>query len=118
MAATPQKANFTFIGVSGSTYNVDAYVSDVNNALVNLDGGAGASSTSPTYWIAPENCTLVDYSMVTGTADTEKVRVLVNGKSLTNILRYDTNLTTLAKRQAVSIGIKKGAQVSFIQISD
>ena len=116
--ATPKPANFTFIGQSGITYNVDAYVSDVNAALVNLDGGAGAGTGSPTYWIAPENCTLVDFSMVTGTADTEKVRILINGKPMPNVVRYDTNLTTLAKRAPLNIGIKKGAQVSFIQISD
>ena len=116
--ATPKPANFTFIGQSGITYNVDAYVSDVNAALVNLDGGAGAGTGSPTYWIAPENCTLVDFSMVTGTADTEKLRVLVNSKPLTNVIRYDTNLTTLAKRQPVNIGFAKGSQISFIQISD
>jgi hypothetical protein len=118
MAATPQYAGFTLVGQSGKTYSLDAYVSDVNAGLVNVDGGAGASSSSPTYWIAPENVTLIDYQQVTGTADTEKIRVIINGRPTNNVLRYVPHLTTNATRPRLSIGIAAGAQLAFSQISD
>jgi hypothetical protein len=118
MVATPQYAGFKFVGQSGTTYSVDAYVSDVNGALITWDGGAGAGTASPTYWIAPENCTLLDFSMVTGTADTEKIRILINGKPTNNVLRYVPHLTTNANRPVLRIGIAKGAQLAAAQISD
>jgi len=118
MVATPQYGQMFFIGQSGKTYGVDIYVSDVNGGLINWDGGAGAGSSSPTYWTAPENVTLVDYSQVTGTADTEKVRLTVNGRPLQTILRYAVHLTTLNNRPRLNVGFMKGAQIAAIQISD
>lgn len=118
MAATPQYGQMVFVGQSGKTYAVDIYVSDVNGALVHFDGGAGASTTSPTFWVAPENCTLIDYSQVTGTADTEKLRLTVNGRPLSSILRYGVHLTTLATRPTLNVGFRGGSQVSAFQISD
>jgi len=49
MTAAPQYGTLIFKGLqTGKTYSVDIYVSDVANALVHLDGGAGAGSSSPT----------------------------------------------------------------------
>lgn len=118
MAATPQYAGFVFVGGSGKTYVIDAYVSDVNAAMINWDGGGGAGSSSPTFWVAPENCTLVDYSMVTGTADTEKIRLTANGRPTAHVLRYGVHLTSLNNRPKLKIGFTKGTQVGGIQISD
>ena len=78
MAATPQYASFIFVGASGKTYAIDAYVSDVNAALVTFDGGAGAGASSPDFITFPENVVLRDYAQVTGTADTTKIRLLSN----------------------------------------
>jgi len=116
--ATPQYCGFLFIGASGKTYSVDGYVSDVNGGLINWDGGAGASSSSPTFWIAPENVVLKDYQMITGTADTEKIRLSVNGRPTTHVLRYTVHLTTLNNRPDLSIGFTQGSQIGAIQISD
>jgi len=119
MGATPQYGSMVFIGnSSGKTYAVDLYISDVNGGLVNFDGGAGAGAASPTQWIAPEKVTLIDYSMVTGTADTEKIRLTVNNRPLASILRYGVHLTTLATRPKLNIGFMAGAQIGGIQISD
>ena len=107
-----------FVGASGKTYLVDIYVSDVNAALINWDGGAGAGASSPTYWTAPENVMLVDYSQVTGTADTEKIRLTVNGRPLQSVLRYGVHLTTLNNRPKLAVGFKGGSQIAAIQISD
>jgi len=118
MAATPQYGQMIFVGQSGTTYGVDLYVSDVNGALVRFDGGGGAGTAAPTVWIAPENVTLRDYSMTTGTADTEKIRLVVNSKPLGTILRYVPHVSTNANRPVLNIGFAKGSQISAFQISD
>jgi len=118
MAATPQYGSMIFRGASGKTYSIDLYVSDVNGASVNWDGGAGAGAGTPAFWIAPENVTLVDYSQVTGTADTEKIRLTANGRPTMHVLRYALHLTTIATRPALNIGFSQGTQISALQISD
>lgn len=118
MVATPQYCTFYFVGASGKTYSVDGYVSDVNGARVTFDGGAGAGASSPNFWIPPENVILQDYAMVTGTADTEKIRLTVNGRPCGQILRYVPHLTTNSNRPKLTIGFTKGSQVSAFQISD
>lgn len=116
--AAAQYGQMIFVGQSGTTYGVDLYVSDVNNALVNFDGGGGAGTASPTVWICPENVTLRDFSMTTGTADTEKVRLVVNSKPLSTVLRYVPHVSTNANRPVLNIGFAKGSQISAFQISD
>lgn len=118
MAATPQFCQFIFQGNSGTTYGVDGYISDVNGGLARFDGGAGAGTTSPTVWIAPENVILTDFSMTTGTADTEKIRLVVNSKPLSTTLRYVPHLSTNSNRPVLRIGFKAGSQISAFQISD
>ena len=118
MVATPQYGQMIFQGQSGTTYAVDLYVSDVNNGLVNFDGGGGAGSSAPTQWICPENVTLKDFSMTTGTADTEKVRLVVNNKPTGSVLRYVQHVSTNSNRPVLNIGFAKGSQVSAFQISD
>lgn len=118
MAATPQYCSMLFRGASGKTYSVDGYVSDVNGAQVRFDGGAGAGTASPTYWKAPENVTLVDFSMTTGTADTEKIRLTVNSKPTMHVLRYVIHVSTIATRPGLAIGFKARDEIAAIQISD
>lgn len=118
MAATPQYGAMIFVGASGKTYSIDIYVSDVNAGLINWDGGSGAGSTSPTFWICPEDVVLSDYAQVTGTADTEKIRMLSNGRPTAHVLRYGVHLTSLNNRPTLNIGFKAGTQIGASQISD
>lgn len=118
MVATPQYGAMFFKGASGKTYSVDLYVSDVNGARINFDGGSGAGTTSPTFWKPPENVVLVDYSQVTGTADTEKIRLVANGRPLQQVLRYVPHLTTNASRPQLQIGFTQNTEISAFQISD
>jgi len=117
MAATPQYCQFTFVS-GNQTIMVDGYISDVNAAYVNFDGGGGAGTTSPTEWVAPVNCTLVDFSMVTGTADTEKIRLVRGASPSASILRYVPHLTTNSSRPKLNWPISKGERFRAIQISD
>ncbi len=118
MVATPKYCQFSFEGVSGQVYNVDGYVSDVNNGLVNLDSGGGASSASDTFWTPPEPVVLRDYAMVTGTADTEKIRITRNGIPTGNTLRYGAYLDSINNRPPLNVPFGPGEKFGAIQISD
>lgn len=115
MVAAPQYSTFTLKGRSGKSYSVDAYSSDVLAALINLDGGAGASSSSPTYWSAPEDCILVDWSVVTGLTDTTKLQLTRNQVPTGDFLRAAIHLTSLNNRPALRIGFRRGDQLGGIQ---
>lgn len=118
MTATPQYGVLVAKGAkTGMTYSVDFYISDVANALVNFDVGAGASSGSPDFITFPEPVVIEDIAVHTGCADTTKMRLVVNGVPTGNVFRYAIHLDTLSKRPQLRIGIKQGSRVSLLQLA-
>ena len=118
MVAAPQYATFQFIGATtGKSYFVDAYLSDVANANVRFDGGAGSGTGSPVYWKAPEKVILVDFAINTGMTDTTVIRITVNGRPLSQMLRYAQHVNTIATRPAISVGINSQAEFGAIQLA-
>jgi len=119
MGATPQYASMYFIGMkTGKTYSIDAYVSDVNGARINFDEGAGAGIGTADFITFDEPVQLKDFSIITGTADTEKIRLVAGGKPTRHVLRYSLFLNTLATRPALAINFAAGSRISAFQISD
>jgi hypothetical protein len=118
MAATPKSGTFCFRDkVTGELYEIDLYVSDVNGAAVTFDGGAGAGASSPDFVTFANPVVLVDYSQVTGTADTTKMRLTAGGSPLRTILRYAIHLTSLATRPALNIPFKANTRIGAIQMT-
>lgn len=117
MAAAPQLATLTFRGTSGANYSIDAYLSDVANANANFDSGAGAGATSETFWTAPENVYLVDFSILTGMTDTTVARLTANGRPLQSMVRYANHLNTLNSRPVLNTGFAAGTRVGLIQLA-
>ena len=116
MAATPQYGTIFLKGVQTQrTYAVDVYISDVASAAVNFDSGSGASSGSDTFYIAPENVILVDFSVVTGLADTTKISINANGVQTGNRLRYANQLNSLNNRPQLAIPFRAGSKIAFSQ---
>lgn len=115
MAAAPQTGTATFVGSSGTSYSKDIYISDVAAAPATYDSGAGASAGSLQFWKAPENVTLVDFSIVTGLTDTTFGRLTANGSPLQSVIRWANHLNTLATRPVLNTGFAKGTQVGMIQ---
>lgn len=112
MAAAPKSGTMSFVGIQTKrTYTIDVYVSDVVAGLVNFDSGAGASATSDTFWIAPENVILKDFSIVTGLTDTKKISIIANSVPTGNRLRYANFLNTLAFRPVLQIPFRAGSKV-------
>jgi len=117
MAATPQYGTMIFRGISGASYIKDVYISDVNGAPIRFDSGAGASATSQDFTKLPEDSYLVDFSVVTGTADTTKIRLTGNGSPSGFLLRYSIHLTTIATRPQLAIGVNAGTNFGAIQMT-
>lgn len=114
--AAPEFGVFTFQGLqSGRIYNVDVYYSDVADALINWDGGAGASATSPDSFTAPENLLLIDIAIVTGGTDTKKLQILRNNQPTGDFIRHTTHLTSVALRSPIRLGFARGTEVRAIQ---
>jgi len=118
MAAAPQYGGLVFTGLqTGKTYAIDLYASDVAAALINLDGGAGAGSATPTFWICPENVTLTDFYIHTGMTDTTRIRITSNGRPTTHMMRYAAQLDTSSGRPTYNINFRAGTQISAIQLA-
>lgn len=119
MVATPQYGTMLFRGrSSGQLYSVDIYISDVAGAQVRFDNGAGAGASAETFTTFNEPVILTDYAQVTGTADTEKIRITANNSPTPHILRYGIHLSTLNNRPVLNIPFRAGTRISGIQISD
>ena len=114
--AAPEYGTFAFMGRrTGRIYNVDIYYSDVADGLINFDGGAGASATSPTSFTCPEDVILADVAIVTGGTDTKKLQILRNNQPTGDFLRHTQHLTTLATRSPIRLGFRQGTEVRAIQ---
>lgn len=119
MVAAPQYATLTFIGmISGQTYTKDMYASDVVAAAVNLDGGAGASATSPADMnITGEAMILRDLSIKTGMTDTTKLQLVRNQVPTGDILRWANHLNTLNNRPVLNLPFLVGDKLAGLQLA-
>lgn len=119
MAATPQYGTILFRGrASKQLYPIDIYISDVAGQKPRFDGGAGAGAASDDFITFGEPVILEDVAIITGCADTEKIRLTANGKPLPHILRYSIHLNTLATRPKLNIPFLKNTRISGFQIAD
>jgi len=119
MVATPQYGTMQFRGgQTGQLYPIDVYVSDVAAAKLRFDGGSGAGASSDDFVTFNEPVILEDFAVITGTADTEKLRMTANSKPLPHILRYSVHLNTLNQRPKLMIPFKAGTRISAFQIAD
>jgi hypothetical protein len=119
MAANPQYCTFYFLGRrSQQLFSTDAYISDVEGEPPRFDSGAGAGAATETFITFNEPVLLVDWAMITGTADTEKIRLTANNQPIPQILRYSAHLNTLNNRPELNIPFKAGTRISGIQIAD
>lgn len=114
---TPKNATFSFLGlITGVIYEIEAYLSDVANANVRFDSGAGATATSAEFWTPAEDCQLRDYAQVAGPTVIFKLRVAINGVNAPGLLRLESHLTTSPQRSPLSLMVSAGSRFSAIQL--
>lgn len=115
MAAT--NGTMIFLGArTKKTYVMDLYQDDVAGAAVNWDSGAGAAAATRESWTPPEGVYLLDYSVVTGAAQT-KLQLTRNGVPTGDMLRQSIHLNTLAYRPRLSIPFNRGDEIAALQIA-
>lgn len=116
MAAAPRYGTLFYQGVQTQrTYAIDVYISDVVGASMNFDSGSGASASSDTFWIAPENVVLTDFSVATGLTDTTKISINANGVQTGNRLRYANHLNSLNNRPKLYVPFRAGTKIACSQ---
>jgi len=114
--AAAQHGLMLFVGLqTGQTYAKDVYISDAAGALINWDSGAGAGSTSETFWTPPEAVVLRDFSIHTGMTQLS-ARLARNGVPTGDTLRYAIHLDTLANRPTLNIPFAAGDKVQVTQV--
>lgn len=117
MAATPKNGVFTFRGIrTGRRYGVNAYFSDVANALVTFNPQGAAASGSLNYYQAPEDVVLEDVSITTGLVDTTGFQMTSGGNLIpSTAASYANNINTLPTRFPPTISYAKGSNIGASQ---
>lgn len=105
-----------FKGRSGRTYYKDIYLDDTANNPVRWDAGNGASATSETSWLAPEDVVLLDVVIVAATGQT-KTSIQGNGMQTGDILRNSVQLSTITFRPTLMVPFRAGTRVSMVQLA-
>lgn len=114
---TPKNCTFSFLGLAtGVIYEIEGYVSDVANANVRFDSGAGSSATSAEFWTPPEDVQLRDYSQVAGPTVVFKLRVAINGINAPGLMNFLNHLSTDPFRSPVSLAVPAGGRFSAVQL--
>lgn len=118
MAAAPRYGTIFARGVrSGKGYAVDLYISDVVSGLGNWDSGAGASSTSDTFFTFGEPVVIYDFSIATGLTDTTAARFVGNGRPSSEVIRWANQLNTLNNRPRLNIPVRAGTRLGMLQLA-
>jgi hypothetical protein len=114
---TASNGTAVFMGLqSGKSYFVDFYLADVVGTAVKFDSGSGSSATSLPFWKAPENCILVDVSIVSNNTVTTTLIMTADGQNIPAVrLRESVHYTTIATRPKLNIGIKAGTNFGLTE---
>jgi hypothetical protein len=112
---TPENGTLLLKGVSGKVYSISTYVSDVlaAPATFNLNGIAVAGSI--TFYIAPENCVIQDFSIATGNTVATALVVQANDVNTGSIISLANSVNTLSNRPPVGVGFAKGSKITLVQ---
>jgi len=110
-----QAGTIVLVGASGRTYTIDAYLPDATGTFLALNSSGLASSTSPTTWRAPENCTIKDVSVAASPTAVGCILQLNNANANGGTLRWANQLAANPNRMKLSLSVRAGDFMSFLQ---
>lgn len=116
MAAAPQLATMT-LATGGGNLTIDVYLNDVVANLGNFDSGSGAAAGTETFYKAPCNASIIDFSILTGMTDTTLARITIDGSNTRTTVRYANHLNTLNSRPALNVPVGKGENIGLMQLA-
>ena len=101
---------------SGRKYSVSGYISDVVGAKVLFNQNGVAGSGSDNYFQLPEAAVLEDIAVITGPTVMTGFNLQSGGQTIPgSAILIGPNLTTIATRNAPSIGFKAGSLIGAVQ---
>ena len=102
-----------FVGASGRTYSVSGYTADTA-AYTNRFSVSGTSgAATPEYVKLPEAVTLVDFSMQTGTTQTQMVMTESGAPRNGTVLGLVEHVSTNSNRPKLNIPFPAGAIIGM-----
>lgn len=113
---TATNGTASFVGVSGTIYQIDLYISDVVAAKCTLNPYGAAVAGSDNFWKTPERVTLYDLSIITGPTVMVGLVPLAAGAPLTTYnFRIANFLNSIQSRPKINVKYEAGQNVGFVQ---
>lgn len=109
--ATPVQANLSFIGASGKSYQINMYTADTAAYICKFSANSVAGAASLEWWRAPENVTLVDFSITTGTTQTTGVFTQDGAVRNGTVVGYVGHVSTASTRPPIRIQFAAGTLI-------
>lgn len=109
--ATPVSGSLTFVGASGRTYLISMYTADTAAYINRFAADTAAGAASLNFWRAPENVTLVDFSITTGTTQLSSVMMVDGAVKNGTIMIWLHHVSTAPSRPVLRITFPKGSLV-------
>ena len=109
--ATPVSGSLTFVGASGRTYMISMYTADTAAYINRFAADTAATATSETYWRAPENVVLTDFSITTGTTQLSSVMKVDGAVKNGTVMIWLHHVSTAPSRPVLRIAFPKGALI-------
>jgi hypothetical protein len=109
--AAAQNYSLKFVGASGKTYTISGYTADTAAYTNRFSMSGAAGAATPEYWRAPENVSLVDFSMTTGTTQTTMIMTENGAPRNGTVLMFVPHLSTNAMRPSLNIPFPAGAWI-------
>lgn len=109
--ATPVSGSCTFVGATGRTYLISVYTADTAGYINKFAADTAAGATSATYWRPPENVTLTDFSITTGTTQLSSVMTVDGAVKNGTIMIWVHHVSTAPFRPALRIAFPAGSLI-------
>lgn len=109
--AAPQNATLSFVGQSGKGYQISMYTADTAAYINKFAADTAAVAGSSEYWRPPENVTLVDFSMTTGTTQLYQVMTIDGAVKNGTVLSYVSHVSTNPNRPKLRISFPQGGLI-------
>jgi hypothetical protein len=114
--AAAQNYGLYFVGRSGRTYSISGYTADTASYMNTFSANGVAGAASLQYWRAPEDVTLVDFSMTTGTTQTTNVLLEDGATKNGGVLPFVPHLSTNSNRPKLTVPFRAGALIGAMTI--
>ena len=112
---TPENGTISLRGVSGKTYNINFYSSDVIGAAVTYNLNGLAAATSQNFYIIPENCVITDIAVTTGQTVTTNWVLQLNDQNIGVVIAVANQVNTLATRATPNVPLPANRKFTMIQ---